>query len=116
MEMSQSVLTSPRSDKLARRPILRFLRKVLRNWRARHRHPFNFAVHLVGIPTAVAGVVVLFWREWYWGLGLFAFGYLLQYIGHVVEGNDLGEWAAVKRVLGLPYVSISPAQEKSSSI
>jgi hypothetical protein len=25
-----------------------------------------------------------------------------------VEGNDVGEWAAVKRLFGLPYVSISP--------
>ena len=35
-------------------------------------------------------------------------GYVLQYVGHCVEGNDLGEWAGVKRLLGLPYVGISP--------
>jgi len=32
----------------------------------------------------------------------------LQYIGHLAEGNDLGEWAAIKRLLGLPYVGIAP--------
>jgi hypothetical protein len=35
-------------------------------------------------------------------------GYLLQWIGHLAEGNDLGEWAAIKRLLGLPYVGIAP--------
>ena len=42
--------------------------------------------------------------EWYWGVSAFVAGYVLQWIGHLVEGNDLGEWAAVKRMLGLPYV------------
>src|SRR5262245_35175130 len=76
----------------ARRP----LRRALRHWRERHQHPFNFAIHLVGIPLAVAGVVLLFvlpWEEWYWGAGAFVFGYVLQWLGHVVEGNDVGEWA-----------------------
>jgi uncharacterized membrane protein YGL010W len=84
------------------------LRKVLRNWRERHRHPFNFAIHLIGIPMAVTGVVLLFFLDWYWGVGAFVLGYVLQWIGHLVEGNDVGEWAGIKRMLGLPYVSISP--------
>ena len=33
----------------------------------------------------------------WWGLGLLVFGYLLQYLGHRAEGNDMGEWAAIKR-------------------
>jgi uncharacterized membrane protein YGL010W len=84
------------------------LRRVLRNWLQRHRHPFNFWIHLVGIPLAVCGVVLLFLAPWYWGALAFVLGYLLQYVGHRVEGNDVGEWAAVKRLLGLPYVSIAP--------
>ncbi len=90
-----------------RRPLL----NVLRNWLERHQHPFNFWIHLIGIPLSVAGVVALFalpWDQWYWGVGLFVLGYVLQWVGHCVEGNDLGEWAGIKRVLGLPYVSISP--------
>src|SRR5262245_39350546 len=92
---------------LERRPIRRWLAKVLRNWRERHRHPFNFAIHLLGIPLAVAGLVLfvaLPWSLWYWGVGAFVAGYLLQFVGHLVEGNDLGEWAGIKRMLGLPYV------------
>src|SRR5438067_660821 len=92
-------------------PWRRPLRRILHNWRERHRVPFNFWIHLVGIPMTVIGVVLLFtlpWEQWYWGVGAFVLGYLLQYIGHRVEGNDMGEWAGIKRLLGLPYVSIAP--------
>ena len=94
------------------------LRRVLANWRLRHRHPFNFWVHLLGIPLAVTGVVLLIawpWQDWYWGASAIVLGYLLQFIGHRVEGNDVGEWAGVKRLLGLPYVSISPRWQQAES-
>jgi hypothetical protein len=90
------------------------LRRALWHWLERHRHPFNFAIHLVGIPLTVIGVVLLFtwpWDEWYWGVGLFVFGYVLQFVGHLVEGNDMGEWAGIKRMLGLPYVAVAPRRE-----
>ncbi len=75
----------------------------------RHQLPFNFAIHLIGIPLAVTGVVLLFFPlPWYWGVGALVLGYLLQWIGHLAEGNDVGEWAAIKRLLGLPYVGIAP--------
>lgn len=91
-----------------RGPILRFLRRRLQGWRLRHQLPFNFAIHLIGIPLAVSGVVLLFFLPWYWGVGAVVLGYLLQWIGHLAEGNDVGEWAAIKRLLGLPYVGIAP--------
>lgn len=102
-----------------RRPLLAWLRRRLQGWRLRHQLPFNFFIHLVGIPMAVCGLVLLLglwpawalsipWPAWYWGAGAFVLGYLLQWIGHRAEGNDLGEWAAVKRLLGLPYVGIAP--------
>jgi hypothetical protein len=96
---------APESATVSRR---RPLRRILRNWRLRHRHPFNFWIHLIGIPLAVAGVVLLFVADWSWGVAAIVLGYVLQYVGHRVEGNDVGEWAGIKRLLGLPYVSISP--------
>jgi hypothetical protein len=104
------------SDRLAqglfaRRPLRRFLKKVLRNWRERHQQPFNFCIHLIGIPMAVTGVVLLFFVPWYWGVGALLVGYTLQFLGHLAEGNDVGEWAAVKRLLGLPYISAAPRPE-----
>jgi hypothetical protein len=91
-----------------RRPLLNFIRRRLQGWRLRHQLPFNFAIHLIGIPLALTGVVLLFFLDWYWGVGAFVLGYLLQYIGHRAEGNDVGEWAAIKRLFGLPYVGIAP--------
>jgi hypothetical protein len=90
------------------------LRRALYNWLERHQHPFNRGIHLIGIPLACAGVVLVFawWDEWYWGVLAIAVGYLLQWIGHLVEGNDLGEWAGIKRFFGLPYVAISPRFQK----
>jgi hypothetical protein len=107
--MSETLTPVPSPDPLRRRPVLR----MARNWRLRHQHPFNFFIHLIGIPLAVAGLVLLFNSDWWiWGSAGLVLGYFLQYLGHRVEGNDLGEWAAIKRICGLPYVSISPRYQK----
>ena len=87
---------------------LRFAGRARRNWLLRHQHPFNFGLHLVGIPVALAGLVLFFLVPWYWAAGAVALGYLLQWIGHRVEGNDVGEFIPVKRLLGLPAVAIAP--------
>lgn len=102
------------SNPASRRPLLRLLRKALANWRKRHQHPFNFAIHLLGIPLAVSGLFLLFLLRWYWGVGALVLGYLLQYAGHAVEGNDVGEWAAIKRMLGLPYIGIAPRWQETA--
>jgi hypothetical protein len=89
------------------RPVLAWLARCWRNWRLRHRLPLNLALHLAGIPLALAGLVLAFF-SWPWGLAALALGYLLQWVGHRCEGNDLGEWAAIKRLLGRPYVAVAP--------
>jgi hypothetical protein len=89
-------------------------RPFLNNWLQRHQHPFNFWIHMAGIPIAVAGLILLIaeWEQWWLGVGGLVLGYFLQWLGHTVEGNDVGEWAGIKRLLGLPYVSISPRWQK----
>jgi len=94
-----------------RQPHFPLLRKALGNWLERHRLPFNFWIHMLGIPLALSSLLLFFLVPWYWGVGALVVGYLLQYIGHRAEGNDLGEWAGIKRLLGLPYVAISPRWE-----
>ena len=89
------------------RKLWKFAKTARRNWLERHRVPFNFWIHMLGIPLAVAGVPLLFLTDWYWGVGAIVVGYLLQWIGHRVEGNDVGEFIPVKKMLGLPYVSIA---------
>jgi hypothetical protein len=95
------------------RKLFDFASRARRNWLARHQHPFSFWIHMVGIPLAVAGIVLLFLTDWYWGVGAIVCGYLLQWIGHRVEGNDVGELIPLKRLLGLPVVQIAPRYQVS---
>ncbi len=103
------------SDKPYSFPIARRLLRILANWRERHQHPFNFTIHLFGIPMTLVGLALLFVTDWYWGVGLFVLGYLFQYLGHRVEGNDVGELIPIKRALGLPVVAIVPRSAPPTS-
>jgi hypothetical protein len=111
----QAVDTPTKQSFLERRPLRRALARWRDNWLARHRHPFNYWIHHLGIPLALVGAPLLLWllpwQQWYWAAAAFAAGYLLQWLGHLVEGNDLGEWAGIKKLFGLPYVAISPRWE-----
>ncbi len=113
----RTVTTSPPQKQtfLQRKPIRRALGRWRDQWLERHRHPFNFWIHLLGIPLAnLAAPLLLFllpWAQWYWAAAAFGGGYLLQWLGHRVEGNDLGEWAAIKRLLGLPYIAVAPRKD-----
>lgn len=87
----------------------------LDNWRTRHQSRLSFWLHIVGIPLAVTGLLLAAVQLWHWRWDLWwrpvlliAAGYLLQFIGHRHEGNDVGEIIIVKRLLGIPYVAISP--------
>ncbi|MFO0825594.1 MAG: Mpo1-like protein [Gemmataceae bacterium] len=94
------------------RKLFRFAKRARRNWLDRHQNTFNFWIHMLGIPVAVAGIPLLFLTDWYWGVGALVVGYVLQWIGHCVEGNDVGELIPLKRLLGLPVVAIAPQYQK----
>ena len=52
--------TPPPAEPTApRRPLLAWLRRRLQGWRLRHQLPFNFTIHLIGIPMAVCGAVIV---------------------------------------------------------
>lgn len=98
------------------------MRHWIANWYLRHRHPANRALHAVGIPLLAAGLILglvqlLVWRWdlWWRPVGLIALSYLLQWIGHRIEGNDLGEVVAVKKLLGLPYTAIAPETDQAET-
>ncbi len=92
---------------IARR-LLAFAGRARRNWLERHQNAANFWLHMIGIPLAFAGLPLWFLAEWYWGVGAIVAGYLLQWVGHRIEGNDVGEFIPVKRLLGLPIVAVAP--------
>ncbi len=87
------------------------------NWLQRHRHPGSLALHAVGIPSTLVALVVAGWQLadgrwdlWWRPAALFAGGYALQWLGHRIEGNDMGEVILVKKLLGRPYVAVAPAR------
>ncbi|MBI5759595.1 MAG: DUF962 domain-containing protein [Planctomycetales bacterium] len=92
--------------------------QFLRNYMERHQHPGNQLFHLVGLPVTFALPVV--WliqqRPWWWALGAFVVGYVLQFAGHAIEGNDAGEMILVKKMLGRPYLAVVPRREKSRGV
>ncbi len=58
----------------------------IENYKAKHRHPVNKLSHSIGIPMIVISLP-LFLFNWRWALVLFVVGWILQFVGHLVEGN-----------------------------
>jgi hypothetical protein len=69
---------------------------------------------MVGIPMTLVGIGFLVAGSWVWFLILFIVGYVLQFIGHAIEGNDAGELILVKKALNLPYIDIVPRPREPS--
>ena len=89
--------------------------RFVTNYRERHRHIANQLLHLVGVPlTFVVSVVFLIRQQPLIALACFLGGYLLQFIGHAIEGNDAGEIILIKRLLNKPYVEFGPLSKSSS--
>ncbi len=89
------------------------MKQALVNYLARHQHPANLWLHVVGLPvTFVVPVVLLIAGRGWWALASFAIGYALQFLGHAIEGNDAGETIVVKKLLGKPYIAVIRRTEK----
>ncbi|HKZ80438.1 MAG TPA: DUF962 domain-containing protein [Pyrinomonadaceae bacterium] len=83
----------------------------LETYKAKHQHPLNRLSHTIGIPLIVISMP-LFLFNWRWALALFISGWVLQFAGHVVEGNQpaffrnpiylvVGPWWLLKRLLAI---------------
>lgn len=91
------------------------LRRFLVNYAARHQHPVNRWLHVIGLPMTFLVPIVLLWQGHpSWGLGSFVIGYLLQFAGHAVEGNDAGEVVLIKKILGMPYIDVVERPNEST--
>ena len=90
------------------------------NYKSKHRHPLNRLSHTIGIPLIVISLP-LFFFNWRWALVLFVAGWILQFVGHAIEGNQpaffknpfyllVGPWWLVRRAaeaIGLLKTSTS---------
>ncbi len=91
------------------------MREFIRKWPPRHQHPVNRVLHALGIPMTILAIPLACWQLYHWDWGtwwrpvvLVVIGFGVQYIGHRIEGNDMGELVGIKRRLGRPYVEIAP--------
>lgn len=73
---------------------------MLEGWLSRHRNRTSFILHMIGIPATVAAIPVAILQHWLWAAGLFVGGYALQFIGHLIEGNQSGEEMLFRRLFG----------------
>ena len=58
----------------------------MEDYKAKHQHPLNRLTHNIGIPLIVISLP-LFFFNWRWALALFSGGWILQFLGHAIEGN-----------------------------
>lgn len=89
-------------------------------WIVRHQHPASRVLHAIGIPMTVVAVGMfiiygfdLLPAQWWLATAVFILSFALQWVGHQIEGNDMGEIILIKKALGLPYVAVSPRYHKA---
>jgi len=90
------------------------LSRFVKNYIERHQNRANQVFHLFGVPiTFVLSVHFLIHHQWLWAAAAFVGGYILQFIGHAIEGNDAGEVVLIKKLMGRPYTEFGPNPKQS---
>ena len=91
--------------------------RLVVSWLERHQNPTSFFLHILGIPPTILGMLLLpvclyavSVPLFLFALALFVAGYFIQFLGHAMEGTDLGEVIYFKRKLGWSYVDIAPSR------
>lgn len=92
--------------------------RVVEHWLDRHQSVMSFALHMVGIPVSLLGLLLLpisipagSLAIFILSFALFVGGYAFQFLGHALEGSDPGEIVLIKRKLGRPYVEFAPGRQ-----
>lgn len=96
---------------------------LVANYKSRHSHPLNKLCHTVGIPLIVSSLPLFFFR-WRWALALFIVGWILQFVGHAIEGNQpaffrnpiyllVGPWWLLRRAAQALRLRKQSAQNRS---
>lgn len=92
-------------------------------WLSRHRNPTSLVLHLIGMPPTVMAVLILpasmfllSWPIFLFAMGLFVGGFLIQFLGHALEGSVPGELTLIGhglarlRPTGLTSPAPTPSQ------
>jgi uncharacterized membrane protein YGL010W len=90
------------------------------DWLERHRDPRSFVLHMIGIPCTILGVVLIpiyvtlmSAHVFLLSAALFLGGYLIQFIGHALDGSEPGEVAFLRKKLGWRPVAVAAARHPS---
>lgn len=95
--------------------MMKSVKRFLVNYHERHLNGTNQALHVVGVPmTFVVSLVFLFQGSGWIALMCFVTGYVLQFLGHAIEGNDAGEMILIKRGMGVPFIEFGPKHPSRS--
>lgn len=76
--------------------VLKAIAAFLVDYCQRHAHPVNAILHIIGVPAAFYGFYLLFTGAFALAMLFIFFGYLLQYLGHRAQGNEVGEVTLIK--------------------
>jgi hypothetical protein len=82
------------------------VRAFLVTYMSRHTHPWCRVLHVIGVPMAPwGGLALIAFGHLPAGIASIVAGYFLQWVGHRIEGSEMGDWpmfvAVVKWILRL---------------
>ena len=76
---------------------------MVNDWVERHRDPRSFVLHLFGIPGTILGVLLipiyatlLSVPVFSFALAAFVGGFVLQFLGHALDGTEPGEVRGIR--------------------
>ncbi|HUE81670.1 MAG TPA: DUF962 domain-containing protein [Pyrinomonadaceae bacterium] len=92
----------------------------IETYRAKHQHPLNKLTHSIGIPLIIISLP-LFLFNWRYALALFICGWILQFVGHAIEGNQpaffrnpiyllVGPWWLIRRAFAAIGLARGPSE------
>jgi uncharacterized membrane protein YGL010W len=97
---------------------------LIENYKSKHRHSLNKRLHSIGIPMILLSLVIVFING-KWAVILFVVGWILQFIGHAIEGNQpaflknpiyllIGPWWLIRRATSALKLGKSPISKSSA--
>ena len=63
------------------------LDKYMAQYDHEHTNPWNKAMHAIGIPIILAGIILATFTFWRTAAAFFIVGWILLFAGHRIEGN-----------------------------
>jgi Protein of unknown function (DUF962) len=97
-------------------PVL-LVRDFFVDYFSRHTNNWNRALHVVGVPLApFLFLYLLATGQLYRAAAAFVAGYLLQWIGHTIEGNEVGEVILAKWIARKLVAAVTPGAVKAGPL